>query len=259
VNPYDQFIYGQVTPMLMPGEQVLHTSLMRRQPGLLMQMLLVGGLLLLLMTKTYFVVLTNRRLILIRTSNGFFAPGKENLGVEQYDATQIRSVTTSGFLNNRSMTFHFADGSKQKLRIAPMFGSKVSGTSAFFNQIPPLFASGQYAALAAGAGGAPAQMGYGAPPPQQLGPGGPQQGYGAPQQQQQQQQQQQGYGAPPQQQGYGAPPAPQGFPPGSRVTVLWSDGQRYPAQVVQEQGGQYLVAMPNGAQQWVPAQNVGPG
>src|SRR5207253_10802751 len=96
---------------------------MRRQPGLLMQILLVGGLLLFLMTKTYLVALTNRRMIVILTKASFWTgkPQMMNLGVEQWDAAQIRQCTTSGFANNKSMTFLFQDGRRETLRISPWF------------------------------------------------------------------------------------------------------------------------------------------
>src|SRR5262245_62471076 len=103
---------SQVGPMLGQGEQVLFMSTMRRQPGLLMQILLIGGVLLFLMTKVYFVALTNRRMILIRTKTGFWSltgtPKHMNLGIEEWDARSIVKVTTSGFANNRSMTFHLS-------------------------------------------------------------------------------------------------------------------------------------------------------
>ena len=226
--------------MLMPGEQMLRFSTMRRQPGLLMQILLVGGLLLMLMTKVYFVVLTNRRLILIRTKGSFWSgtPKPMNLGVEQHDVSTFKKVTTSGIANNRSMTFH-TDSSKMKLRISPWFKS-VSGTKDFFEQVPELINSGQ---LAQGQLMAP-QQGYGAPPQQQYQQPPQQQQYGAPPQQ---------YGAPPPQQGYGAPP----LAPGARVMVLAQDGNRYPGQVVQLQGEHCLCAMQNG-QFWFPASAVAP-
>jgi hypothetical protein len=160
MTPLDQYIQSQVGPMLQPGEQMLRFSTMRRQPGLLMQILLVGGLLLMLMTKVYFVVLTNRRLILIRTKGSFWTgtPKPLNLGVEQYDVSTFKKVTTSGIANNRSMVFH-TDTTKMKLRISPWFKS-VSGTKDFFEQVPQLINSGQ---LAQGQLMAP-QQGYGAPP-----------------------------------------------------------------------------------------------
>jgi hypothetical protein len=242
--------------MLQPGEQMLHFSTMRRQPGLLVQLLLVGGLLLVLMTKVYFAVLTNRRLILIRTKASFWSgtPKPLNLGLEQYEVSSFKKVTTSGFANNRSMTFH-TESSKLKLRISPWFKS-VSGTKAFFEQVPDLINSGQLAQLqlpaaAAGYGAQPPQQQYGAPPQQQYG-APPQQQYGAPPQQQQ-------YGAPPQQQ-YGAPPqqqyaSPAALGPGARVLVLAQDGNRYPGTVVQLQGEHCLCAMQNG-QFWFPAAAV---
>ncbi len=210
MNERDQFIQSQVTPMLMPGEQVLHTAYMVRQPGLLWQILLLGGLLLVLMTKAYYAVFTNRRLILIRTSQGFFKPKMTNIGVEQYDVSQMTKCTTSGFANNRSMTFLFRDGSKQTLRIAPWV-KFVSGNKAFLEGVPALVGSPQLAAGAVPAGALPA-----------------------------------------------AAPTSGGFAPGAQVVVAWSDGNRYPATIVQAQGEHYLCAMPDGQQQWVPAPQLSP-
>jgi hypothetical protein len=299
VTVRDDFIQSQVTPLLRPGERVLHTAFMARQPGLLWQILLVGGLLLFLMTKAYYAVFTDRRLILLRTKQGFFSPQMVNMGTEEYDVAQMTRCTVSGFANNRSMTFHFRDGTKQTLRISPWL-KLVSGTKAFFEQVPDLINSGQLAAAAqaagalgpgggqGGYGAQPQQMGggYGAPQqPQQMGGyGAPQQpqqmgGYGAPQQPQQmggygapqQPQQMGGYGAPQQPQdqmgAYGSPPAQPanapapspGFSPGARVTLLWGDGNRYPATVVQVHGNQVLCAMDNGQQQWIEAQYLAPG
>ena len=269
----DDFIQSQVTPLLRPGERVLHTAFMARQPGLLWQILLVGGLLLFLMTKAYYAVFTDRRLILLRTKQGFFSPQMVNMGTEEYDVAQMTRCTVSGFANNRSMTFHFRDGTKQTLRISPWL-KLVSGTKAFFEQVPDLINSGQLAAAAQAAGAlgpGGGQGGYGAQPQQMGG------GYGAPQQPQQmggyeaQQQQMGGYGAPQQPQdqmgAYGSPPAQPanapapspGFSPGARVTLLWGDGNRYPATVVQVHGNQVLCAMDNGQQQWIEAQYLAPG
>ncbi len=262
----DQYLQSQLPQILQPGEQVLHVAYMRRQPGLMMQLLLVGGLLLFLMTKAYFAVLTNRRLILVRTKMGFWTGGPKlmNLGVEEYDARGIQNVTVSGFANNRSMTFHMADGTKQTLRISPWF-KQIGGTKAFFEGVPQLVTSGQLAQLAAGAGAPQLQQGgYGAQAQQGYAQQGqPQQGGYAPPQGQQAQQgyaqpgqpAQGGYGAPPQP-GYGAPP---GFQPGTRVQVAAPDGNRYPATVVQEQNGHFLCAMPNGQQHWFPAASVAAG
>jgi hypothetical protein len=154
MSKQDDYLKTQLPQILQPGEQVLHAAYMRRQPGLLMQMLLVGGLLLFLITKAYFAVLTNRRLILIRTGMSFWTggPKMENRGVEEYDARQIKNVTVSGFANNRSMTFHMADGTSQTLRISPWF-KQIEGTKAFFEQVPGLVSSGQLTA-----GAVPAQL-----------------------------------------------------------------------------------------------------
>lgn len=139
----DEYLQSQVMPLLQPGEQVLYTAYMRRQPGILMQVLFVGGLLLWAITKAYFVVLTNRRVILIRTKMSGWSGGPKqmNLGLEQWDARNLKQVTTSGFANNRSMTFHFHQGPAQTLRISP-WGNKL-GSQAFLDMVPNLVASGQ--------------------------------------------------------------------------------------------------------------------
>ncbi|MCL2776991.1 MAG: hypothetical protein FWD73_03230 [Polyangiaceae bacterium] len=161
----DEYLESQLLQLLQPGEQVLHVAYMRRQPGLLMQILVGPLLLFFFMTKAYFAVLTNRRLLLIQTKASFWSfnggPKPMNLGVEQYDARAIQKVTVGGIGNNRSMTFHMANGPKQKLRISPWFKT-ISGTKDFFKNVPELVTSGrlaQLAQLAAGSTAAPLQMG----------------------------------------------------------------------------------------------------
>jgi hypothetical protein len=228
----DEYLQSQIIPMLSPGEQVLQSAYMRRQPGLVMQMLFVGGLLLFLITKAYFVVLTNRRIILIRTKMGFWTggPAQLRLGVEQWDIRNVARCTTSGFANNRSMTFALHQGGSQTLRISP-WGKKVQGTRQFLEQVPNLLNSGQLQQLAAGAPALPL-LGSGAPQMQSLQMPQPQ------------------IHAPQRQAG--------GFPPGSRVVVQAQDGNRHPATIVQLQNGQYLCAMPNGQSYWFPMQHVTP-
>lgn len=225
----DQFLQNQLQSILTPGERVLHTAYMRKQPGLLWQILILGALLLFWLTRAYFVVLTDRRMILIETKMGFWTGGPQllNLGVESIDARAFREVRLGGIANNRSMTFVMADGSERTLRIAPWF-KQVQGTSAFFEQVPGLIHGGQLAQLAA----APAPS-FGSSP----GGASPVQG---------------GFGS------MGAPPASPAFAPGTRVSVLAPDGLRYPGTVVHAQGGQLLCAMPDGQQHWVPEPNVGP-
>jgi hypothetical protein len=217
----DEYLQSQIIPMLQPGEQVLQSAYMRRQPGLLMQMFFVGGLLLFLITKAYFVVLTNRRMILIRTKMSFWTGGPKhlNLGVEQWDARNLNACTTSGFANNRSMRFVMHQGLPQELRISP-WNKKIQGTRQFFEQVPTMINSGQLQQLTAGA---PLL-----PPP----------GSGQPMRP-----------VPPQ--------AELGF--GARVMVIGQDGNRYPGMIKQRHNDQYLCTMPNGESYWFPMQSVSPG
>jgi hypothetical protein len=184
--------------------------------------------------------------------------------------SQIRNVTVSGFANNRSMTFELADGSKQTLRISPWF-KQIAGTKAFFEQVPALVSSGQHAQLAAAGYAASPPGGHAGQPqpqfqqqPQQYQQQQPQQYQQQQPQQYQQQQPQQYQQQQPQQYQQQQPHQPWaiaggGFPAGSHVLVLWPDGQRYPATVVQEQGGHYLCTVAGGAQHWFPPTSVFPG
>ncbi len=55
-----------------------------------------------------------------------------------------------------------------------------------------------------------------------------------------------------------APALPSTIAVGAAVLVTWSDGNRYPATVMQLAQGQYLIAFPNGQQHWLAAQWVTP-
>ncbi len=141
-SKHDDFITEQVTPMLEEGEEIKHMAFMVKQPGLLVQLLLVGGLLLFLLTKAYFVVVTTKRIIIIRTKQGFFKPAMVNNGVEEMPLSDIEKVTSSGFANNRSMTFHKTDGTKNTLRIAP-WSKIVTGNKAMLEELPKQLNQGQ--------------------------------------------------------------------------------------------------------------------
>lgn len=143
----DQFIRNEVTPMLQSDEKILFTAYMVKQPGLIWQLLLVGGLLLFLMTKAYYVAITNRRIIMIRTKQGMFKPAMVNVETETIDLSTISKVTTSGFANNRSMTFHQTDGKKRTLRIAP-WSKLVTGQKDFLEKVPQQLSGGAIAATA---------------------------------------------------------------------------------------------------------------
>ena len=135
----DQYIQQQVGPMLQPGEQILYMAQVLRQPPLWLQILCMGGLLTFLMTKAYFAAFTNRRLILIRTSMGLFGGfGMKNQGVEEIQLANVKSISTGGFLNNRSVTFVMNDGKSDTVRCAP-WGKAVTGTAAFVNEMPGRF------------------------------------------------------------------------------------------------------------------------
>ena len=243
----DEYLQTQLQALLQPGEQVLHTAYMRRQPGILVQAFFF--LIAFLLTKAYFAVLTNRRLIFIRTKMGAWTGVQnKNLGVEQYDVRALTKCDVGGIANNKSMTFYFSNGPSQTLRISPWFKS-VKGTAAFHDQVPALINSGHLQQMATGQmQGAPmGQLPAGAPMMQQ------------PPMQQQPMQQQPMQQQPMQQQPQMQAQAPQQLQVGMQVMVSPGDGQRYPATIVQASQGQYLCQMPNGQPYWFPAPQVSVG
>lgn len=132
---FDDFIDSQLPSLLQAGERPLYRANVTRAPGLFWRMVLSGGLLVFLMTKACFAVVTDRRLILIRTRLGFFGPKAMNLGIEEVPLSSIAKVTTSGLLDNRSITFHKTDGQSDTVRVAPWF-EFVDQQSAFSNEMP---------------------------------------------------------------------------------------------------------------------------
>jgi hypothetical protein len=139
MTKHDEFVMQQVTPMLHPGEQVMHTGVLYKAPGLLLQILLLGGLLSWLMTTGYYAVVTSGwRLLLIKTKMSLWmGVTPANRGVEEINLANVKQITTSGFANNRSMTFNFVDGSKRTLRCSP-WSKQITGNAAFFEQLPQI-------------------------------------------------------------------------------------------------------------------------
>ena len=137
MTKHDEFVTQTVTPLLQPGEQIVHMGVLYKAPGLLLQILLLGGLISWLMTTGYYAVVTsNWRLLLIKAKMSMWMGVKPaNQGIEEIPLANVTKITTSGFANNRSMTFHFVDGSSRTLRCSP-WSKQITGNGAFFEQLP---------------------------------------------------------------------------------------------------------------------------
>ncbi|MDQ3033636.1 MAG: hypothetical protein M3Y87_14555 [Myxococcota bacterium] len=137
MTPRDQFTQEQIASLLQPGEQIRNMAFVLKQPAMWIQMLLYmccGWILILFLTKYYYAALTDRRLILVQTGMGFFSPKMENRAVTTIDLANVQSVTTGGFLNNRSFTFVMADGTKDEYRFAP-WSKMMSGQGRWLEEI----------------------------------------------------------------------------------------------------------------------------
>jgi hypothetical protein len=131
VSDHDRFIHDQVSPMLEPGEAIRYTAYMQKAPPLWFQILFMG-LIVLLLIKHYLVAVTNHRIILMRTKNWWMRPKLINLGVEEIRWADVERISIGGFANNRSLEFHFRNGTSRRLRIAPHLVKFVSGQKEFF-------------------------------------------------------------------------------------------------------------------------------
>lgn len=127
---HDRFIIEQVESMLQAGERVIFTAHMIKAPPLWVQ-ILFSGLIMLLFIHPYLVACTNRRLILIKTKNGFAKPKMLNLGTEEIEWGSVQRIEVGGFANNKSLKFIFNDGTDRTLRIGP-WAKFVSGQKGFF-------------------------------------------------------------------------------------------------------------------------------
>ncbi len=131
---HDRYIEAQVAELLEPGEVLRFTVFLTKAPSLWLQMLF-SGLIMLLFIKPYLAAITNRRVILIRTKNGFVRPAMKNLGVEEIRWSDVETLKVGGIANNRSIDFVLRNGAaKRTLRIAPWL-KFVSGNKPFFEQV----------------------------------------------------------------------------------------------------------------------------
>lgn len=136
----DNFVQGQVASLLQPGEQIRNMVFVTKMPGLIVQIVLgvcCGWIPILFLTKYFYAALTDRRLILVQTGMGLFNPKMENRGVTSIDLASVQSITTSGFLNNKSFTLHMADGTKDEYRIAP-WSKAMSGQGRWLDEVKAL-------------------------------------------------------------------------------------------------------------------------
>jgi hypothetical protein len=120
VTAADRWAFGQVAPLLAPGEVVQHQAYaLNEAPGGIN----VGA---------RYAVLTNWRLFLFNARVGAFGPLLENRGTEILDR---RSIT--GFaVDDRAIDLTLADGSTRRLWISPT--GKLSNQRAFLRDVPRL-------------------------------------------------------------------------------------------------------------------------
>ena len=130
---HDRFILEQVEPMLESGERVMFTAHVIKAPPLWVQ-IIFSGLIMLLFIHPFLAACTNRRLILLKTKNGFFKPKMLNLGTEEIAWASVQKIELGGLANNRSMKFVFNDGTDRTLRIGP-WAKFVSGQKGFFEWV----------------------------------------------------------------------------------------------------------------------------
>ena len=107
--------------MLQPGEQIVNMAYILKAPSILMQIVwtLICFWVYFFQIKHFYAALTNQRLILIKTSGGFFRPKIANDGIEEYPLANVGNISTGGILNNKSIAVAMKDGSNLSLRIAP--------------------------------------------------------------------------------------------------------------------------------------------
>lgn len=133
---FDQFIHYELKLRLQADEKIAVTGfLFNKSLGLVA---LVGPLAL-AGSGYFFAALTPHRLFLIKTKMGFFSLKMVNDGVVEILYADVKSIEQGGFLNQKTITISFKDGTALKYRLNT-FAKYTSGQKEFIDTLCRLHA-----------------------------------------------------------------------------------------------------------------------
>lgn len=136
MSKFDQFIHRELESRLQAEEKITVTGfLFNKSLGIAA---LVGPLAL-AGSGYFFAALTPLRLLLIKTKMGLLSLKMANNGVVEIPYADVKSIEQGGFLNQKTVTISFKDGTALKYRLNT-FAKYTSGQKEFIDTLCRLHA-----------------------------------------------------------------------------------------------------------------------
>lgn len=132
MHKYDQFIHKELSSQLDHDEKIECSGfLFNKSLGKIIAL----GPLSLIGDGYFFAALTRQHLFLISTEMGVFSLKTINKGLARISYGQIKSIKTSGFLNQQAITLEMADGKVFTLRLNSLASHYASGQKQFIQSL----------------------------------------------------------------------------------------------------------------------------
>jgi hypothetical protein len=132
MHKYDQFIHMELSSHLSAGEKIESTAfLFNKSLGKIIAL----GPLSLIGEGYFFAALTRQHLFLIGTEMGIFSLKMMNKGLTKISYHEIKSLKTSGFLNQQAISFEMKDGKFFTLRLNSLATHYASGQKQFIQSL----------------------------------------------------------------------------------------------------------------------------
>lgn len=132
MHPYDEFIHKELAPHLGPGEGIELTGFLYTKS---LKLVIITNGLSLMGDGYYFAALTRRRMFIIATEMGFVSLKMENKGLSDIPYSEIKSIKTSGFLNQKMFVIELKDGRSLTFRLNSLATNYASGQKQFIETL----------------------------------------------------------------------------------------------------------------------------
>ena len=132
MHKFDEFIHKEITPHLPAGEGVELTGFLYTKS--LSRVVTSGGLSL-IGDGYFFAALTRKRMFIIATEMGFASLKMMNKGLNDIPYTDIKSITPSGFLNQKMIAIELKDGKTLIFRLNSLATHYASGQKQFIETL----------------------------------------------------------------------------------------------------------------------------
>ena len=132
MHKFDEFIYKELAPHLGPGEGIELTGFLYTKS---LKLSIITHGLSLMGDGYFFAALTRRRMFLIPTEMGAVSLKMMNKGLGEIPYTDIKSIKSSGFLNQKMIAIELKDGKVLTFRLNSLATHYASGQKQFIETL----------------------------------------------------------------------------------------------------------------------------